>query len=93
MIFLLSDGHFCEDPKNGMCQGISYDYQNIQRIIETEQIKLEDQNADRASVFTLSIGRNSRNGLMRQISCGNGGTWAEVTGNSSTLDFIEHVQK
>lgn len=80
MIFLLSDGHFCEDQEAGVCEEISLNYPDIAATIENEQKKLVDQNVAKASIFTSSIGRNSRNGLMRQISCENDGTWVDVTG-------------
>lgn len=80
IIILISDGHFCNNPTQGVCDEMPYNHQGIDTIIEKGQTALEDVLELKASIFTFSVGRQSQNGVMRSISCAHSGTWAELTG-------------
>ncbi|GMH32949.1 hypothetical protein BSKO_00783 [Bryopsis sp. KO-2023] len=89
VIILVSDGHNCENPIDGVCGDGLSEVAKIRGEIENGQKSLDKANTERASIFTFSIGQDSHNALERRIACDNGGTWSEVTGTDDILHKLQ----
>lgn len=83
-IFILSDGHSCDNMEKGVCTEEFNGLTSLARTIENGQISLEKSGVSRASIFTFSLGHNAQNGVMRQLACMHNGIWAEYTGTSNS---------